>query len=134
MAFPLPPPTAYERAAEAAAEREREFDHLHPERETLWLATAAATEVLGARHSATRAFAQAASTMAKVDLWLPAAGAPDPAARPAPGHRGCGGRVATPITEPTAQRGPPVRISRVAARVGAQNGQGAPAGFILTSR
>ena len=41
----------------------------HPERETLELATAGAAKVLGARHSATRAFAKAAATMAKADLW-----------------------------------------------------------------
>ena len=33
------------------------------------LAAVGAAKVLGARHSATRAFAQAASTMAKADLW-----------------------------------------------------------------
>ncbi len=41
----------------------------HPERETLELAAAGAAKVLGHDHSATRAFAQAAATMAKVDLW-----------------------------------------------------------------
>ena len=50
---------------EAAADRERD----HPERTTLLLAAAGAAKVLGARHSATRAFAKAAATMAKVDLW-----------------------------------------------------------------
>ena len=66
MPFPLPLlPTAFE----AAADREREEARQHPERETLWLATAGAAKVLGARHSVTRAFARAAGTMAKVDLW-----------------------------------------------------------------
>ncbi len=61
---PLPSP-----AAEAAADRAREFEREHPERETLLLAAAGAAKVLGARHSATKAFAQASTTMAKVDLW-----------------------------------------------------------------
>ena len=56
-------------AAKAAADRAREFDRAHPERETLLLAAAGAAKVLGARHSATRAFAKASITMAKVDLW-----------------------------------------------------------------
>ncbi len=55
-------------AAEAAADRAREFEREHPERETLLLAAAGAAKVLGARHSTTLAFAQAATTMAKVDL------------------------------------------------------------------
>ena len=41
----------------------------HPDRETLLLAAAGAAKVLGPQHSATRAFARAAATMAKVDLW-----------------------------------------------------------------
>ncbi len=41
----------------------------HPERETLELAAAGAAKVLGARHSATRAFAKASITMGKADLW-----------------------------------------------------------------
>ena len=53
MGFPLPLPTAFE----AAAAREREFERDHPERETLLLAADGAAVVLGARHSATRAFA-----------------------------------------------------------------------------
>ncbi len=57
---PLPDP---------AADREREFERNNPERETLWLAAAGAAEVLGAQHSVTRAFAQAAATMDRVDLW-----------------------------------------------------------------
>ena len=54
---------------DSLTDREREQARQHPERETLWLATAGAAKVLGARHSATRAFAKAAATMAKVDLW-----------------------------------------------------------------
>ncbi len=69
MPFPLPPPTAYERAREVAADRQREWDRNNPERETLWLATAGAAKVLGAQHTVTRAFAKAASTMDRVDLW-----------------------------------------------------------------
>ncbi len=56
-------------AAEAAADRAREFEREHPERETLLLAAAGAAKVLGVDHSATRAFAKAAATMDKVDLW-----------------------------------------------------------------
>ncbi len=40
-----------------------------PNRNTLELVAAGAARVLGPDHSATRAFAQAATTMAKVDLW-----------------------------------------------------------------
>ncbi len=69
MPFPLPAPDAFEIVREAAADREREFDRQHPEREVLVLATAGAVKVLGPDHSATRAFAQAASTMTKADLW-----------------------------------------------------------------
>ncbi len=67
MAFPLP--LQLPTAADAAADREREHDRDHPERETLWLAAAGAAQVLGPDHGVTKAFAQAASTMAKVDLW-----------------------------------------------------------------
>ncbi len=56
-------------AAEAAADRAREFEREHPERDTLLLAAAGAVKVLGPQHSATRAFAQAAQTMDRVDLW-----------------------------------------------------------------
>ncbi len=48
---------------------ERETERLHPERETLMLAAAGAAKVLGPDHSATRAFAKAAATMDRVDLW-----------------------------------------------------------------
>ena len=61
MAFPLPPPTALE----AAAERAHEFEHEPLDRETLMLATGAAAEVLGPHHSATRA----TITITKADLW-----------------------------------------------------------------
>ncbi len=50
-------------------DHEREAARWHPERETLALAAAGAATVLGASHSATRAFAKAATTMTKVDLW-----------------------------------------------------------------
>ncbi len=51
------------------SDREREEARWHPERETLLLAAAGAAKVLGPRHSATRAFAKAAATMDRVDLW-----------------------------------------------------------------
>ena len=48
-------------------------DHDHARRnlgrETLLLAAAGAAKVLGPDHSATRAFAKAAATMDRVDLW-----------------------------------------------------------------
>jgi len=56
-------------AAEAAADRARAFERDNPERETLLLAAAGAAKVLGARHSATSAFAKASITMDRVDLW-----------------------------------------------------------------
>ena len=51
------------------SDREREQARGHPDRETLELAAAGAAQVLGPDHSATRAFAKAASTMDRVDLW-----------------------------------------------------------------
>ncbi len=57
---PLPDP---------AADREREYDRDHPDRDTLELAAAGAAWTLGPDHSATRALTRAAITMAKVDLW-----------------------------------------------------------------
>ncbi len=54
---------------DALTDHEREEARWRPERETLELAAAGAAKVLGAGHSATRAFARAAATMAKVDLW-----------------------------------------------------------------
>ncbi len=69
MPFPLPAPDPFEIVREAAADREREHDRQHPEREVLLLAAVGGAKVLGPDHSVTRAFAQAASTMAKADLW-----------------------------------------------------------------
>ena len=43
--------------------------NLHPERETLILAAGSAAKVLGPNHTATRAFAKAARSMDRVDLW-----------------------------------------------------------------
>jgi len=51
------------------ADREREQDRRHPQRETLELAAAVAARTLGADHSVTKALARAAQTMGKVDLW-----------------------------------------------------------------
>ncbi len=51
------------------AERERYKARWNPDQDTLELAAAGAARVLGPDHSATRAFAQAAVTMAPVDLW-----------------------------------------------------------------
>ena len=56
---PLPSP---------AAERQRDHDRWHPERETLELAAAGAARVLGPDHGVTRALATASITMATVDL------------------------------------------------------------------
>ena len=53
----------------AAADREHEDARRHPDQETLELATAGAAQVLGVDHSATKALARAAITMAKADLW-----------------------------------------------------------------
>ena len=53
----------------SAADREHEHARRNPDRDTLLLAAAGAAKVLGARHSATRAFAKASTTMAKADLW-----------------------------------------------------------------
>ncbi len=61
MPFPTMPDPAADRAHEDARR--------HPERETLELATDGAAQVLGPEHSATKALAKAAMTMAKVDLW-----------------------------------------------------------------
>ena len=52
-----------------AAESAREFERDNPERETLLLAATGAATVLGPSHSATRAFARAAATMDRVDMW-----------------------------------------------------------------
>jgi len=62
-------PFAFAPDPDALTDRELEAARWHPERDTLELAAAGAAKVLGARHSATRAFAKVAATMAKVDLW-----------------------------------------------------------------
>ncbi len=54
---------------DSLTDREREAARWHPERKTLLLAAAGAAKVLGPRHSATKAFAKAAATMDRVDLW-----------------------------------------------------------------
>ena len=54
---------------DALTDYELEAARRHPDRDTFELAAAGAAKVLGARHSATRAFAKASATMAKVDLW-----------------------------------------------------------------
>ncbi len=51
------------------ADREREQDRRHPQRETVELAAAAAARTLGPDHNVTKALARAAQTMGKVDLW-----------------------------------------------------------------
>ncbi len=72
---PLPDP---------AADREREDARRHTDQDTLELAAAGAAWTLGPDHSATKALTKASITMNRVDLWH-AAGAQDPAARPARG-------------------------------------------------
>ncbi len=61
MPFPTMP--------DPAAERERDHDRRHPERETLELAAAGAAQVLGVDHGVTKALAKASITMDKADLW-----------------------------------------------------------------
>ncbi len=61
MPFPTMP--------ELGAERDRDHDRRHPERDTLLLAAAGAAQVLGPDHGVARALARAAITMAKADLW-----------------------------------------------------------------
>ena len=56
-------------APDALTDYELDAARWHPERETLALAAAGAAKVLGPDHSATRAFARAAATMDKADLW-----------------------------------------------------------------
>ncbi len=56
-------------APDALTEHAREYERDNPERETLLLAATGAATVLGTGHSATRAFARAAATMTKVDVW-----------------------------------------------------------------
>ncbi len=52
-----------------AAERRHARERWSPEKDTLELAAAGAARVLGPDHSATSAFAKAAETMDRVDLW-----------------------------------------------------------------
>ena len=61
MSFPTMP--------DPIADCEHERARWSPDQETLELAAAGAAQVLGPDHSATRAFAQAATTMAMADLW-----------------------------------------------------------------
>ncbi len=63
MTFPFAPDPDH------LTDHEREQARRNPERETLLLAAAGAAKVLGPQHSTTRAFARAAATMTKVDLW-----------------------------------------------------------------
>ena len=63
MPFPFAPDP------DALTDSELEAARWHPERDTLAMAAAGAAKVLGPQHSATRAFAQAAATMGKADLW-----------------------------------------------------------------
>ncbi len=63
MPFPFAPDP------DPAADRAREHDRRHPERETLELAAAGTAQVLGHDHRATQALARASITMAKPDLW-----------------------------------------------------------------
>ena len=60
MPFPTMP--------DPAADREREEAHWSPDQETLELATADATKVLGPDHGVTKALARASINMAKADL------------------------------------------------------------------
>ena len=54
---------------DALTDREREQARWNPDRETLELAAAGAARVLGPDHRVTKAFAKAAVTMGKADLW-----------------------------------------------------------------
>ncbi len=83
---PLPSPTA---------ERSRDHDRRHPERETLLLAAAGAARVLGHDHSVTKALAKASMTMAKVDLWRASA---------------CKGQTSWPGWKAAQNRRPPLTI------------------------
>ena len=56
-------------STDSPSPHEREQARWHPEREVLELVEAGAATVLGPDHSATRAFAKAAATMDRVDLW-----------------------------------------------------------------
>ncbi len=61
MTFPAMP--------DPAADRGRDRDRRHPERETLELAAQGAAQVLNIDHGVTNALAKAATTMAPADLW-----------------------------------------------------------------
>ncbi len=52
-----------------AADRKRHEARWNPDRETLELAAAGATVVLGADHGVTKALAKASITLAKADIW-----------------------------------------------------------------
>ena len=54
---------------DALSDYEREQARWSPERETLELAASGAARVLGPDHRVTKAFAKAAVSMGKVDLW-----------------------------------------------------------------
>ena len=75
------------------SDREREEARWHPEQETLALAATGAAKVLGPDHNATKAFAKAAATMGRGDLWHARQAMKNTAPRPAPRDRGGGGRV-----------------------------------------
>ncbi len=61
----FPPPLS----PDCLGDREREEAHWHPERESLEPAASGAARTLEPDHSATKAFAQAAATMATANLW-----------------------------------------------------------------
>ena len=63
MLFPIIP------SPDDLAAHEREDARWNLDRETLLLAGDGAAKVLGEQHSATKAFAKAATTMDRVDLW-----------------------------------------------------------------
>jgi hypothetical protein len=54
---------------DALSDHEREEARWPPDRAAPELAAAGTAKLLGPQHSATRAFAQAATTMDRVDLW-----------------------------------------------------------------
>ena len=56
-------------STDSLSPHEREKAHWSLDREVLELVEAGAARVLGPDHSATRAFAKAAATMGKAELW-----------------------------------------------------------------